>query len=247
MPYKNIVFVKLEKRLLNDPRWWIMSDPAQLIYVKLILLAAETYNKIPLNDNVLREALRSKLELQSFQKCLEEIEKNFPKLRKNKHFRYFAEFETKTNYIPKRAIPRKSQGLPKDGVDKDKEEDIDKEKEKTPQEIYLHYSKIIKSGGKEDAVKSIHKLLTKDGFTKEDLLCRIDAYKQSILKSKKQDPEYYIQANNFFGLKARYKDFEPIKKIEYKPTNPNCKLCKGNGIVYIANTSETKICDCRIT
>jgi hypothetical protein len=125
MPYKNIVFVKLEKRLLNDHRWYMLSEPAQLIYVKLILLAAETYNKIPLNDNVLREALRSRLDLKSFQDCLIEIETNFPKLRKNKHFRYFAEFETKTNYIPKREIPGKSLGLPKVGA----EEEIEKEKE----------------------------------------------------------------------------------------------------------------------
>lgn len=129
MPYKNIVFVKLEKRLLNDPRWWTMSEQAQLIYIKLILLAAETYNKIPLNDNVLREALRSKLELKPFQEYLREVATNFPKLKQNKHFRYFAEFETKTNYIPKQEIPRKSQGLPKVVTDKDKEEDKDKEKE----------------------------------------------------------------------------------------------------------------------
>ncbi len=131
MPYRNIVFVKLEKRLLNDHRWYMMSEPAQLIYVKMILLAAETYNKIPLNDNVLREALRSRKDTQDFQDCLKEIEKNFPKLRKNKHFRYFAEFETKTNYIPKRESPGKSQGLPKDGVDQDQDKDQEEDKEKT--------------------------------------------------------------------------------------------------------------------
>jgi len=70
MSYTNIVFVKLEKRLLNDPRWWTLSEPAQLIYIKLILLAAETYNKIPKNDEILRQALRSRLELQRFRECL---------------------------------------------------------------------------------------------------------------------------------------------------------------------------------
>ncbi|RKY32665.1 MAG: hypothetical protein DRP74_02175 [Candidatus Omnitrophota bacterium] len=130
MPYKNIVFVKLEKRLLNDPRWWSMSEPAQLIYVKLILLAADTYNKIPKNDIVLRKALRSRLNLKSFQKCLKEIKNNFPKFKDNKHYCYFEEFETKTNYIPKREIPRKSLGFPKGGADKDKEEEEDKDKEK---------------------------------------------------------------------------------------------------------------------
>jgi len=122
--------VKLEKRLLNDPRWWIMSEPAQLIYIKLILLAAETYNKIPQNDEVLREALRSRLDIETFKNCLNEIFRNFPKLKNNKYYRYFAEFETKTNYLPKREIRRKSQVFPKEAVDKEKDKDKEKEKEK---------------------------------------------------------------------------------------------------------------------
>jgi hypothetical protein len=116
----------------------------------------------------------------------------------------------------------------------------------TPQEeVYNYYSKTIKPGGKEDAIRNIIKLLKT--VSKEELIGRIDAYKQSILKNKKQDPEYYIQANNFFGRAARYKEFEPIKKIEYKPVDPNCKLCKGQGHVYIADTGNTKVCSCRLT
>ena len=132
MPYRNIVFVKLEKRLLNDHRWYLMSEPAQLLYIKLILLAAESYNKIPLNDIVLREAVRSRISIEEFKKCLDEIESNFPKLKRNRYVRYFAEFETKTNYIPKKEIPRKSQGLPKVGADKDQDKDQEEEKKKPP-------------------------------------------------------------------------------------------------------------------
>lgn len=147
MPYKNIVFVKLEKRLLNDSRWWTMSESAQLLYVKLILLAAESYNKIPLKNDVLREALRSRLDLVVFESCIKEIENNFPKLKKNKYVRYFAEFDTKTNYIPKREIPRKSPGLPKDDADKDKEEDKDKKKikNKKPLFSYPNFINILKT------------------------------------------------------------------------------------------------------
>jgi hypothetical protein len=129
MAYKNIVFIKLEKRLLNDHRWYMMSESAQLIYIKLILLAAETYNKIPKNDEVLREGLRSRQDLETFKKCLEEIKQNFPKFKENKHFRYFGEFETKTNYIPKREIPSKSPAIAQHSVDKEIEEEIDKEEE----------------------------------------------------------------------------------------------------------------------
>jgi hypothetical protein len=114
-----------------------------------------------------------------------------------------------------------------------------------PQEIYDYYAKTIKPGAKEDAIKNIAKLL-KTGFTKEDLLGRIDAYRQQLNKDK-TDIRYYIQANNFFGKAARYKDFEPIKKVEYKPADPNCKVCKGQGKYLIAATSEVKICECRLT
>lgn len=128
MPYRNIVFVKLEKRLLNDARWWTMSDNAQLIYIKLILLAAETYNKIPLNDSVVMSAVRSSLSLKDFKRCIAEIEKSFPKLRKNKHFRYFADFSTKTNWVDPREFPGSSQGVAKMAADQDQEKEKRKRK-----------------------------------------------------------------------------------------------------------------------
>lgn len=113
----------------------------------------------------------------------------------------------------------------------DKVKDKDKVKESiTPsQEIYSYYCKSIKAGAQEDAIKHINRLLTKEGFTREDLLGRIDAYKQDLVKNKKEDKIFYIQANNFFGQKARFKEFEPIKKIEYLPANQHCSACKGQG------------------
>lgn len=130
MPYRNIVYIKLEKRLLNDSRWWTMSDDAQLVYIKLLLLAAETYNKIPLNDIVLIRSIRSGLSSKDFARCLGEISKNFPKLKKNKHFRYFDEFDTKTNWVNPKEFPGISPGVTKVAVYKEKEKDKKKEKEK---------------------------------------------------------------------------------------------------------------------
>lgn len=121
MSYKNIVYVKLEKRLLNDHRWYMMSDHAQLLYIKLILLAAETYNKIPKLIPTLITALRSELEFGKFKCALEEVKKNFPKLKANKHFYYFEEFEYKTNFIPKQEILRKSPGVPKYHAEEEEE------------------------------------------------------------------------------------------------------------------------------
>ena len=126
-------------------------------------------------------------------------------------------------------------------LEKDKEKDLDKDKDKekdkdkdinikdniTSQEIYSYYSKTIKPGAKEDAIKNITKLL-KTGVYKEELLGRIDAYKVQIIKERTK-PGFYIQANNFFGEKARYKDFEPIKPPTSPKADPNCNICQGKG------------------
>jgi len=112
-------------------------------------------------------------------------------------------------------------------VIKVKESKVKDIKSNAPQEIYLYYSKIIKAGAKEDAINSISKLL-KTGITKDDLLGRIDAYKAKLIKDN-IEPRFYIQANNFFGKAARYKDFEPVRKVEYSPPDPLCKACKGQG------------------
>ena len=129
MPYKNIVFAKLEKRLLNDPRWYMLSEKAQLNYIKLILMAAETYNKVPTNVKALRLAFKTNQHETTILKTIEEIKRNFPKFKEDNGFYYFEEFDTKTNYIADREIPGKSQGLPKVGTDKDKEEEEDKDKD----------------------------------------------------------------------------------------------------------------------
>lgn len=134
MPYKNIVFVKLEKRLLNDPRWWTMTDHAQLFYVKMLMAAAELRNKIPTDPSVFRQLLRSELGIEQFNKCIKEVLENFPRIKiisiNNKNFYYFSNFHEYTNYVQKKEIQRKSQGNPKDVLDKEKEEEGDKEKDK---------------------------------------------------------------------------------------------------------------------
>jgi hypothetical protein len=136
-------------------------------------------------------------------------------------------------------------------IDKDIDIDIDKDKE-TPfvdnpvnnsNGIYEYYSKNIKPGAKEDALKSINRLL-KAGITKEELLARIDTYKAQLVKDRKEDKTYWIQANNFFGRQARYKDFEP-QATKYKVADSSCKLCKGTGWVWNEARSGNELCGCR--
>jgi len=134
MAYKNIVWVKLERRLLNDYRWYQMSFHAQLLYIKLILFAAETYNKIPKVIPTLMSALRMELEVGQFKCALEEVKKNFPKFKSNKHFYYFDEFENKTNWLPAKQLPSKSPAIAKHSVEK-KRKEKDKEKRKNPPKL----------------------------------------------------------------------------------------------------------------
>lgn len=112
------------------------------------------------------------------------------------------------------------------------------------EEIYNYYAKTIKAGAKQDAITNISKLL-KMGITKENLIERINAYAKQLSLGK-QDPQFYIQANNFFGERARYKDFEPVKEIQYQEANKDCKMCKGIGKYLIQATGQVKICECRI-
>ena len=244
MAYKNIVWVKLERRLLNDHRWYMMSDHAQLLYIKLILLAAETYNKIPKSEVVLIQALRSELEIGKFKGAIQEIQNNFPMFKSNKHFYYFGEFENKTNWLPNKQSPSNRPAIAQHSVEKNR---IDKEKKREEeanpaQDIYLYYSKTIKPGAKEDAIKSISKLLK--SVSKEDLIGRIDRYKAQLVKNP-TEPQFYIQANNFFGEKARYKDFAP-QESKLKAVDPNCPTCKGTGFVYNQSISKNEFCRCRI-
>ena len=141
MAYKNIVWVKMERRLLNDYRWYQMSYHAQLLYVKLILFAAETYNKIPKPTPLLMSALRMELEIGQFKCALEEVIKNFPKFKCNKHFYYFDEFENKTNWIPHQQSPSNRSAIARHDVDKDKDKDKDKDTEK---DIMSDYTKTVK-------------------------------------------------------------------------------------------------------
>jgi len=228
MPYRNIVFVKLEKRLLNDHRWYMMSEPAQLIYIKIILLAAETYNKIPKNDVILKEALRSRQEIKTFQECIKEIRTNYPKFKENKHFYYFDEFDTKTNYIPKKEIPRKSQGLPKDGVDKEEEKEEDKDKEKIKIAFISLWNKYPNKVGKKEALRHYETSVK----TEEDIAL-INKALENYLKSERVAKGFIQNASTWFNDWRTW--------LEYK--EEICLKCKGSGI-WTSTTGYENICSC---
>ena len=174
MPYHNIVFVTLEKRLFNDHRWYMMSEPAQLNFVRLILFAAETYNKIPKSLQAIKKAFKTEQDLETIKKTIQEIKKNYPKFMENKHFYYFDEFETKTNYIPKREIPSVSQVLPKVGTDK--EEDKEEDKERVIAFFAYFLLKTKRSFRLTDSNRELIKKRFGEGYTLEQLRQAVDNF-----------------------------------------------------------------------
>jgi len=130
MSYKNIVFAKLEKRLFNDHRWYMMNETSQLNYIRFILFAQETYNRIPKNLEAIKKAFKTDQDLKIIEESIKEIKRNFPKFKENKYCYYFDEFDEKTNYIKDKEKLRKSPGCPRDGVYKEEEKEEYKDKEK---------------------------------------------------------------------------------------------------------------------
>ena len=116
MAYRNILWIKLEKRLLNDSRFFTLSEESQLIYLKLLMLSAETSNKIPKKTEILRTYLRTEMSDEKIESCLKEIQKHYPKFKnktENKgEFYYFGEWDYKHNWIKKSNSPATPQQLP---------------------------------------------------------------------------------------------------------------------------------------
>jgi len=75
--------------------------------------------------------------------------------------------------------------------------------------VYGVYAKHVRAGAKMDAAKSIKKLLSKhkgqETYTPKQLKRAIKNYIYS--EEFKDDPQFRIQANNFFGKAARFMDF----------------------------------------
>jgi hypothetical protein len=110
MPYKSIHWIKLEKRLLNDYRYYSMPERARLMFVELLMVAAETGNKIPQELSTLKTILRTSTSEKELGECLKLIAEKFPKFVKYKGFYIFKEWSTRTNQVYPTDNPGISQG-----------------------------------------------------------------------------------------------------------------------------------------
>lgn len=179
MPYSNIHWIKLEKRLLNDYRFYSMSEEAQLIYVKFLMLAAETNNKIPKNNGLIKNALRSKQIEIKIEECIKEIKTNFPKFKENKGFYFFKEWGTRCNWIVQKELRRNSEGTPKEAIEQNR---IDKNRIDIVMQAFLNKKKYPKE--------------------KDDYLFYYKRYTNTIkrlLIFTKGDPQKVIKAIDWFG------------------------------------------------
>ncbi len=146
-------FVKLETRILNDWRFFTMSEFEQLVYVKLLGISRSTNNRIPKESAILVDLLRlkkpeigfylsqigfSKQEIRNksieeqyqigIESALKRIKANFPKFMENKYFYYFEDYELRLfNSAPKQETIR--------CVDEDKDLDEDKDVDKGKKRI----------------------------------------------------------------------------------------------------------------
>jgi hypothetical protein len=114
MPYANILWVKLEIRLLNDPRFFTLPESAQLLYVKLLCLAGDLKNRIPKAPEILRQLTRSASPDQEITYNLGLIKDAFPKFLETKDFYCFKDWASRHNWVANKETNGNSQGTPKE-------------------------------------------------------------------------------------------------------------------------------------
>lgn len=124
-------YIKVEQRLFQDHRYFMLTEFGQLLYINLISLSKQTKNRIPKNLGVIKEYMRSKRPLNDFELTIIEIKNSFPNFKGNKHFYYFEEFEERYNYG---TLNIQNQGVEEE---KEKEEEKEEEQNRTPKPAHL--------------------------------------------------------------------------------------------------------------
>lgn len=219
MPYANIHWIKLEKRLLNDHRFYTMSEESQLIYVKLLLLSAETNNKIPKNPALIKTALRSQQPENKIQECLKEIQDNFPKFKQDKNFYRFAEWSTRHNWILKKELQGNSEGVPKEPENRIDKNRIDKIRINYCSAKGYSLEKFLPDDFSRTA-KAIKTLITKaDG--NDDLVVKAFAW-----AGKQNWCDWTLET-----LIRKWPDYlkNTIKTIRIEKPESDCEICNGTG------------------
>jgi hypothetical protein len=130
VPYSNIVFVKLFLSLFEEDDRFLyqLNESQQLLYIKLLYLAASSGNQIPKNHRFICHKVNYHHEEECLKSDIKRISEVFKRFKETDKFYHFEKFEELHNYIP-----RKSDGNPKDvqRIVPEEEEDKNKKKNKT--------------------------------------------------------------------------------------------------------------------
>ena len=159
-------FVKLETRILNDHRFFTLSEFEQLTFIKLLGISRTTQNKIPKNLSVIRELLRTNRGETEIKSALKRIKQNFPKFKENKYFYYFEEYELRMN----NSVPKGENNYCID-EDEDKDEDKDEDEDKEIEQLTalfnsaLYIPKLLEK-------EFIKELYDKFGYDKSKIIIR---------------------------------------------------------------------------
>lgn len=159
MPYKHIIWVKLFLDLLDgedsEKFLWELSEMQQLVYVKLLLIAGRTKNKISKTMSYLKEKMRFSGSESDLKSDINQIKKTFRQgFKETKYFYYFTNFEKLHNRV-NGGTPKDDPGIP---LEENRKEENRKEenKSKKPKDVYgefvlleeKEYEKLIKYMGK---------------------------------------------------------------------------------------------------
>lgn len=217
-------FVKLETRILNDHRFFTMSEFEQLVFIKLLGISRSTSNQIPKKTGVVGELLRTKRNITEVKSAINRIKQNFPKFKENKYFYYFEDYELRLNNSAPKLHHNPCVDVDED-IDKDK--DVDKEQKKTFsfEDVYIKYPNKV---GKKAA-----ELHFKVSVKNEQDFLDINTALKNYLASERVAKGFIMNASTFFN---NWRDW-----INYKETL--CLKCKGAG-VFTSTTGFEIICDC---
>jgi len=136
MPYRTLHWVKLELRLLDDHRFFLMTEKAQLTFLKLLILCGKCQNKVPKMPSALRTLLRVSYTDQELLGVMDEIKKNFPKVLENNGFYKIKDFSEKVHWVAPKDYSGSSQGVAGELIDKIREDKIRIDKMYEPQKFF---------------------------------------------------------------------------------------------------------------
>ncbi len=227
MPYANIYYVKLKLELLNEKRFIFDLTPEQrYLYIGLLLLAGDTKNKIPDDENFLKNRLNLPNSTSEIRDNLELVIRLFRGIIRKNGYLKFKAFNKLHNQM--KDSQRLSNDYPKVAIDKVR---LDK--------VRIEY---IKAKGWDKEIKENPSLET-------EIYKRCSRAAKSLLLACGGDEDKACLAIRnmkewFGGLKLEW-TLETVCKHIVKALRGVCSKCHDTGKFNNKITGYTITCDCK--